>query len=215
MSAPRKLGVTVTPDNIDLLIKYGKAIRKAANEQIQVQHPELPHIKTVDLVEIFDKPSNSEVDYKNVVIFGDGQADRSPCGTGTCAKMATLYAKGELGLNQDFVYESIIGTTFKGRLVATTKVGDYDAVIPEITGAAYITGFNQFAIDPADPLKYGFALGVGQKGGHWRPLEAGFNRISGHCRHSSPSSPGAADGKGSGCSAALFFNQWPARHVIF
>ncbi len=155
----QKLGVTVTPDNIDLLIKYGKAIRKAANEQIQVQHPELPHIKTVDLVEIFDKPSNSEVDYKNVVIFGDGQADRSPCGTGTCAKMATLYAKGELGLNQDFVYESIIGTTFKGRLVATTKVGDYDAVIPEITGAAYITGFNQFAIDPADPLKYGFALG--------------------------------------------------------
>jgi proline racemase len=154
----KALSLKVEPKNIDALIKTGMAILKAANEQIKVQHPELTHIKSIDLVEIYDDPTNLEADYKNVVIFGDGQADRSPCGTGTCAKMATLYAKGKLPLNREFVYESIIGTMFKGVLVGITKVGDFDAVTPEITGAAYITGFNQFVIDPADPLKFGFFL---------------------------------------------------------
>ncbi|MHC1712350.1 MAG: proline racemase [Solidesulfovibrio sp.] len=154
----KMLSLEVEPKNIAALTKTGMAILKAANEQIKVQHPELQHIKSIDLVEIFDEPTSPEADFKNVVIFGDGQADRSPCGTGTCAKMATLHAKGHLKLNHEFVYESIIGTLFKGRLVDTVKVGSFEAVIPEITGAAYITGFNQFVIDPLDPLKFGFLL---------------------------------------------------------
>lgn len=155
----KQLGIKIEPSNVDDLIKAGMAIKRAANEQIKVQHPEKEHIKTIDLVEIYDDTENPNAHLKNVVIFGDGQADRSPCGTGTCAKMATLYAKGKLDLGQDFLYESIIGTVFKGRLIGATKVGPFDAVIPEITGNAYITGFNQFVIDPDDPVKYGFLLG--------------------------------------------------------
>lgn len=155
----KQLDMEVTPANIDRLTKAGMAIRKAANEQLKIQHPTLAHIHSIDLVEIYDKPTHPEANYKNVVIFGEGQADRSPCGTGTSAKMATLYAKGELKLGDEFVYESIIGTLFRGRLVETTTVGDYQAVVPEITGSAYITGFNQFVIDPNDPVKHGFMLG--------------------------------------------------------
>ncbi|MCG0275277.1 MAG: proline racemase [Thermosediminibacteraceae bacterium] len=155
----KQLGIKVDTSNIDRLIKVGMAIRKAANEQIKVQHPEKEHIKTIDLVEIYGETENPNAHLKNVVIFGDGQADRSPCGTGTSAKMATLYAKGKLALGQEFLYESIIGTIFKGRLVSETQVGPYKAVVPEITGSAYITGFNTFVIDPEDPVKYGFLLG--------------------------------------------------------
>ena len=95
---------------------------------------------------------------QNITIF-DYQIDRSPCGTGTCAKLATLYAKGELGVNQDFAYESVLKTKFTGRIIGETTVGDYPAIIPQITGSAYITGYSQFMIDPEDPVKYGFALG--------------------------------------------------------
>ena len=133
-------------------------MRDIINETIEIQHPELSHIKTVDLVEIYDEPTHPEATYKNVVIFGQGQVDRSPCGTGTSAKLATLHAKGELKEGELFVYESILGTLFKGRVVGTDKVADYDAIIPEITGAAYITGFNHFVIDDEDPVKYGFIL---------------------------------------------------------
>ena len=133
-------------------------MRDIINETIEIQHPELAHIKTVDLVEVYDEPTHPEANYKNVVIFGQGQVDRSPCGTGTSAKLATLYSKGELKEGELFVYESILGTLFKGRIVGTSKVADYEAIIPEITGAAYITGFNQFVIDEEDPVKHGFIL---------------------------------------------------------
>jgi proline racemase len=155
----KKLGLKVCTKNIDKLVQAGIAIRKAVNEQIKVQHPTLEHIKSVDLVEIYDEPTHPEANYKNVVVFGDGQADRSPCGTGTSAKMAALYAKGKLKLDEEFVYESIIGTLFRGRLVDTATVGGFQAVVPEITGSAFITGFNQFVIDPNDPVKHGFLLG--------------------------------------------------------
>ena len=85
--------------------------------------------------------------------------DRSPCGTGTSAKLATLYKKGEIKVGQPFVYESFIGSQFKGVILDTTKVADYDAVIPQITGSAYLTGEATYVIDPDDPLKYGFKVG--------------------------------------------------------
>ena len=91
--------------------------------------------------------------------FGDHMADRSPCGTGTSAKLATLYKKGEIKVGQPFVYESFIGSQFKGVILDTTKVADYDAVIPQITGSAYLTGEATYVIDPDDPLKYGFKVG--------------------------------------------------------
>ena len=125
---------------------------------IDVIHPEKEYIDKIDLVEIYHTASSPQADLKNCVIFGNSQVDRSPCGTGTCAKMATLYSKGELKINENFVYESILGTTFKGKIVSETKVGNFRAVVPEITGSAYITGMHQFIIDEGDPLKYGFSL---------------------------------------------------------
>lgn len=154
----KELGIAVDIKNVDELKKVALEMRDIINRDIEIQHPTLSHIKTVDLVEIYDAPTHPEATYKNVVIFGEGQVDRSPCGTGTSAKMATLHAKGELKVGEKFVYESIIGTLFKGEILEETKVADYDAVIPQITGAAYITGFNHFVIDEEDPVKYGFTV---------------------------------------------------------
>lgn len=154
----KQLGLKVMPENAQKLNRLGMTIRDIVNETVKVQHPELAHINQVDLVEIYDDPTHPEATYKNVVIFGQGQVDRSPCGTGTSAKLATLYAKGAFDEADTFVYESILGTLFKGRIVGKAKVGEIDAIIPEITGSAYITGFNQFVFDDEDPVKYGFIL---------------------------------------------------------
>lgn len=154
-----QLGLEVKPENASKLKEAGLKIRDAVNANIEIQHPTLSHIKSVDLVEIYDKPSHPEATYKNVVVFGDGNIDRSPCGTGTSAKLATLYAKGELKLGEPFVYESILGTLFKGRIVEERKLADFDAIIPEITGSGYILGFSNYVYDPDDALTYGFLLG--------------------------------------------------------
>ncbi len=154
----KEIGISVQPENIQALTKRALLIRDILNESVEIKHPTLDHIKTVDLVEIYDEPTHPDADYKNVVIFGQGQADRSPCGTGTCAKLATLYSKGDIKEDELFVYESILGTLFKGRIIDTAKVGEFDAVVPQITASAYITGFNHFVFDDDDPLQYGFVL---------------------------------------------------------
>jgi len=152
------LDIDICPENAPRLCDVGMKILNAINAAIPVQHPLLPHINTVDLVEIYGPAKNPKATLQNVVIFGQGQVDRSPCGTGTSAKLAYLYAKGYLKLNEEFVYESIVGTMFRGKVLEEVQVGDFKGVIPEITGSAYITGFNQFVIDEEDPLKYGFKL---------------------------------------------------------
>lgn len=153
-----QLGLKIEPKNAAKLTDMAMELRDIINREIEIQHPTLEHIKTVDLVEIWDEPTNEKATYKNVVIFGQGQVDRSPCGTGTSAKLATLHARGELKEGEKFVYESILGTLFEGEIVGTTKVGEFDAVLPKITGSAYMTGFNNFLIDEDDPVKYGFIL---------------------------------------------------------
>ncbi len=148
----------IIPDNANALKEIGLELRDIINRDIEIQHPTLEHIKTVDLVEFYDEAVNEKANYRNVVVFGQGQVDRSPCGTGTSAKLATLHAKGELKEGEEFIYESILGTMFKGEIVGKDKIGEFDAIIPKITGAAYITGFNHFVIDEDDPVKYGFVL---------------------------------------------------------
>jgi len=156
----KTLGVPIHTDNISKLIQLGMMVKKATNDKLRVQHPTEEHITTVELTEIYDKPDPSRPFSKNVVIFGDGQVDRSPCGTGTCAAMAALHRRGELPLGVEFTNESIIGTQFKGKLVKETRIGDFIGVDPIITGNAYITGIQQFVVDPRDPLKHGFVLGL-------------------------------------------------------
>ena len=153
-----QVGLEIVPENAAKLQDLGIQLRDIINKEIPVHHPELPHIHSVDLVEWWSKTETKGATLKNCVVFGQGQVDRSPCGTGTSAKMATLFAKGELKMGEKFFYESILGTIFEGEIVGKAKVGEYDAVIPQITGSAYITGFNHFVIDETDPVKYGFIL---------------------------------------------------------
>jgi proline racemase len=159
----KRLGIRVNPEHSNEILNLGECILGALNEQVEVKHPENPHIKATSQVMITDDPSNPLANYRNAVVCCHGSRsrraiDRSPCGTGTCARMAQLYSIGELGIHQDFIHESIIGTLFKGKLVEETRIGTYRAVIPEVTGSSYITGFHQFIIDPEDPLKYGFLI---------------------------------------------------------
>ncbi|MGD9028620.1 MAG: proline racemase family protein [Anaerolineae bacterium] len=157
----KRLGLEVRLDHLPQLTKRGMALLAAIADQLEVVHPTQPHINTVDLVEIYEDLDGEEADCRNVVIFGQAQVDRSPCGTGTSAKMAALYAKGHLDLRRPFVNESIIGTRFTGRLLREEQIGGTKAVVPEIAGNAYVTGFQQFVVDHRDPLKFGFHLAGG------------------------------------------------------
>ena len=151
-----ELGFDIVPERTRDLVDAGMRILARAREAIPVRHPTLDHVRSIDLVEIHGRgPTGS---HRNIVVFGQGQFDRSPCGTGTCARMAALYATKRLALGEEFVHESVIGTRFVGRLLRETAVGDLPAVVPEITGQAFITGFHQFVLDPADPLRNGFVV---------------------------------------------------------
>jgi proline racemase len=153
------------------IMKVGEMLKAAAREQLDVRHPELPGIGGVSISQLSAPPTHAEADRKNAVVVSTGafswdepqtwtaSLDRSPCGTGTSAKMAVLHAKGELSLDVDFVHESILGTLFTGRLVEQTQVGPYPGVIPEITGTAWITGFANYVLDPTDPFPEGFMVG--------------------------------------------------------
>lgn len=136
----------------DKIAALGMEIRKAANEQLKIKHPEIPEINTIDLVEFSLEVGKNH--YKNTVVFGDGQIDRSPCGTGTCAKLATLNLKK----GEQIIQESIIGSKFKGSIVDYTEVQDISAIIPKITGSAWMTGIHQFSLDATDPYIEGFLL---------------------------------------------------------
>jgi proline racemase len=136
-----------------------------------VVHPENSGISGVTIAQLSGAASKSGAHAKNAVVVSTGKLDwarpstwtgaidRSPCGTGTSAKMATLHAKGKLALNEDFIHEGILGTTFTGRLIRETKVGPYRAVVPTISGRAWITGFAQYVLDADDPFPEGFTVG--------------------------------------------------------
>lgn len=153
-----QLGLKIDRKNSQQLADVGMKILNAANDQIKVQHPTMDYINTIDLVEMWGPAQSDDATLQNVVVFGDGEVDRSPCGTGTSAKLATLFARNQIDIDEKFVYESILNTKFSGRVVEKTTIGGLDAIIPEITGSAYITGFNTFLFDPSDPLSGGFEL---------------------------------------------------------
>ncbi len=151
------MGIEICPENLPVLIAKATILNEWVNEHITIQHPLFPELSKAGMVEIWGEAKSKDADYQNTVIF-DGQVDRSPCGVGTSAKMAALAARGKLGIGESFVYESIIHTKFKGVPLERTKVGEYDAIIPQITASAYITGFNHWVFDEDDPVLYGFRL---------------------------------------------------------
>lgn len=154
----KDVNIKVDVNNAKKLVEIGNQIKDAINDKLQVIHPANKEICGVTHVEFSDEPVNSSADAKNAVIIIPGSIDRSPCGTGTSAKMAVLNAKGKLNVGETFVHESIVGSLFKGKVIKETNVGHFNAIIPEICGSAYVTGINNFVISPNDELKYGFRI---------------------------------------------------------
>ena len=151
-------GLPVRAEYLSDLRRAGMAIKHAVEAAVQVAHPEEPGLNGIYGTIFTGPPSSETAHLRNVTIFAEAEVDRSPCGTGTCAVMAVLAAMGLLGPDQPFVHESIIGTSFHGRVVGETTVGEYPAILPEIEGEAYITGENVFLLDERDPLRHGFRL---------------------------------------------------------
>jgi proline racemase len=165
------LGLRLTPDEGRDITRLSRMILAAAQEQLPVSHPDNPAITGPTIAQLSGPATRPDAQRKNAVTVATGALDwdkpatwtgiidRSPCGTGTCARMATLYARGQLGLNQDFGHEGLLGTLFTGRLVEETQVGPYRAVVPTLSGTAWITGIAQYVVDPDDPFPNGFTLG--------------------------------------------------------
>ncbi len=158
-----QVGLSVTPENYRSLIVLGDEVKKAVSAEVEIQHPLIPELNRL-YGTIIDGPPQRQKGHTqgsaqaNVCVFADREVDRSPTGTGTAGRVAQLYARGRLKEGEVLVNESIIGTIFTGRVVGHTRVGDFGAVIPEVSGRAAITGFNQWVVDPGDPVGAGFFL---------------------------------------------------------
>ncbi len=164
-------GLRLTSDEGRDVTRICAQLKAAAADQLPCVHPEQPGFSGVTIAQLSGAPHNPAYHRRNAVTMmsGDvslddprtwsGAIDRSPCGTGTCAKMAVLHAKGQLGLHEDFHHESIIGTLFTGRLLSEVQVGQYRGVVPSISGQAWITGTASYVVDPTDPFPQGFTVG--------------------------------------------------------
>ena len=152
-----QLGIPFDRAEKDRILKAGLDIMDAINATDRPVHPVDPGINGCKHVQ-FIAPGLDGADSRNAMAIHPGWFDRSPCGTGTSARMAQLHARGELGLNTDFVNESFIGTRFTGRLIEETTLGDRPAVVPTVTGRAWITGTANYLLDPDDPFPAGFVL---------------------------------------------------------
>jgi proline racemase len=133
-------------------------VRDAADEKFAPVHPEDARIRGIHHVMWCDKPRNPRAHARNAVFYGDKAIDRSPCGTGSSARVAQLAAKGKLKTGENFVHESIIGTMFDCRVESETHVGNYKAIRPSIAGWAQVTGHNTIFVDDRDPLAHGFQV---------------------------------------------------------
>jgi len=163
-------GLRLRPDEARDIVRIGEMIKASAQEQLPVAHPHNPAISGITIAQLSGPPEMPGSTRRNTVIVSTGKldwnrpatwtgaVDRSPCGTGTCAKMAALHAKKLLPLHRDFVHEGILGTWFTGRLIAETHVGPYPAVIPTLSGRAWITGFADYILEPDDPFPEGFTV---------------------------------------------------------
>jgi proline racemase len=163
-------GLRLTPDEGRDITRITELIKAAAAEQLPVVHPDQPGFAGISIGQLSGPAHDPANSMRNVVTVSTGKVDwdrpstwtgaidRSPCGTGTCARMAVLHAKGRLRVGEAFRHEGILGTVFTGRLVEETAIGSYRAVVPTITGTAWITGFADYVVDPDDPFPEGFMV---------------------------------------------------------
>ncbi|ONI81161.1 proline racemase [Actinosynnema sp. ALI-1.44] len=153
----KDLGIPFDKSEKDRMLTAGLRIMAAINASRRPVHPADPGISGCKHVQLV-APGGDGSDARNAMVIHPGWFDRSPCGTGTSARMAQLHARGELGIGQDFVNESLLGTAFTGRLIKETTVGALTAVVPTVTGRAWITGMAEYLLDPTDPFPTGFTL---------------------------------------------------------
>jgi proline racemase len=150
--------VQVKPEQVRTLIQLGAETKAAVKAKLSIRHPLEPGLNTLYGTIVDGAPNHPRADQANVCIFADREVDRSPTGTGTSGRAAQLFFRGRLALNQPLVNESIVGSCFSVRVIGTTKVGDFDAAITEVTGTAHIMSFNQWVLEDTDPFPEGFFL---------------------------------------------------------
>jgi len=165
------LGVSLDADNGREIVRVSEAIRHAAAEQLPVTHPENPAITGPTITNLWGPPKAPGTQGRGAITLSTGPfdparpdsasgiLDRSPCGTGTCAKMAVLHARGQLAVGQDYVNAGPLGTTFTGRIVEETTIGPYPAIIPTLAGQGWIYGTTNWTLDPSDPFQAGYTVG--------------------------------------------------------
>jgi proline racemase len=152
------LGYAIVPEEARAIADLGEQIRPHVVEQLPIAHPTIPALSHLSFVVLTARARNGG-HARNATVVSPGRLDRSPTGTATSARLAVLAAKGQIAVDEPFINESIISTRFIGRIVRETHVGRYAAVVPAITGRAWITGFHQVVVQPDDPLAAGFTLG--------------------------------------------------------
>lgn len=152
------VGLSVEPKQASKLIAAGNRLKTYINEQIHVVHPEIPFENHVTHVEFYEPSGQEDGAVKNAVIIPPGAIDRSPCGTGTSAKLSVLAKKGKIQLGESFIHQSIIGSQFKCTYLGNAEVSGIPAVIPEVTGKAWVTGIHTFVLDPDDIFPMGYQL---------------------------------------------------------
>jgi 4-hydroxyproline epimerase len=140
------------------VLRLSPLVRDQVNQLVDCTHPDDPTVSGVSHVMWTGTATQENSTSANAVFYGDNAIDRSPCGTGTSARMAQLHARGRLGVGEDFIHESIIGSQFTGRIESLDQVGQFDAIRPSITGWARVTGLNQIFADDRDPYVHGFQL---------------------------------------------------------
>jgi proline racemase len=161
MVSADQVGLALTAANAPALAELGMALIAAANEQLAVQHPTRPNVNTIDVTEIYQPHQPGEAS-RSAVIYGESHVDRSPCGTGTAAKMALFHHQGALAAGDQLRSEGLLrgdgaaSPCFLGRIVGETMVGDKTAVIPQIQGSAHLTGLHRFIVRADDPFPDGF-----------------------------------------------------------
>ena len=152
------LGLSLERSAAPRLVEAGERIRAAIESTVDLLHPEGEQSRGLLYVQFWGPPGDAGADLRNAVVVAPAALDRSPCGTGTSARLANLHARGRLAPGERFVHESILGTRFEARIVEVTRVGAYEAVIPEIRGRAWLTGLNQLLLRADDPFPAGFRL---------------------------------------------------------
>ena len=166
-----QFGIDPIARNGSAIVRAGEALRHAAFAQYPVSHPDNPAIQGPSISQLNAPPVDAATHGRGAVVLSSGNfdpnrpeaisgaLDRSPCGTGTCAKMAVLHARGQLAVGQDYVNAGPLGTTFTGRITGETQVGPYPAILPTLSGQGWITGTSQYTLDPTDPFQTGFTIG--------------------------------------------------------